>query len=171
MKNKRLTYLLLPIVAAIWGYAIYKYLFTTLEEPETALTTAQKGIDSLVSQPIAYDSFALLENYPDPFRAGNQSFRRSPEPESDYSPPAQPRTHVASAPKTIAPPTRDLLAFTYCGLVQQTGTARQTGILRAHAKSYFVQPGDQVAGLTVLAVFPDSLRASTADGQFTLKRR
>lgn len=170
MKNKRLTYILFPLVALIWGYAIYKYLFADHEQGADAPTTIVSTMDTLPAPPVQLDSFNLITDYRDPFlgTAAQAPLKRM-EPVAPEHNDGDGQTGAIRAPK-IEPPTVAWDSYRYSGLIQHSGTADLVGILRISGKSHYVNVGSLVQGTTVLALTGDSIRLSSAGETKTIGR-
>jgi hypothetical protein len=171
LKNKRLTYLLFPLVALIWGYAIYKYLFADYEGQSTAPLVGIAPVSTADASPIARDTFSLLLTYRDPFlgTVAAEPFRPT------VSNTNEPRPEVAAAntssrPATVDDPPIDWGRYQYNGLIQHSGTADLVGILRMGGKAHYVNVGSTVQGTTVLTLSPDSIGLRVADLSKTIGR-
>jgi hypothetical protein len=170
----------MPIVATIWGYAIYVYLFADHAEGQVTSTPA---IAALPAQPIAstvVDTYSLLLHYPDPFlgTGSPQPLRFSSDfdlPAAEASPPAAPAKPSSPAPQPAPLVPSSLLAtqgaIRYGGLIQQSGTSNLVGILRIEGKTHFVNVGTLVRGITVTAMTPDSIGLREQDATLTIGRR
>jgi hypothetical protein len=178
--QKRLTYLLFPVVAAIWGYAIYKYLFENQSDeslPSTTITSIPTIQDTTQETP---ETFTLLTNYRDPFNtpvmstaAPNPRIRGEVEIKSGSFPRSETphANHPTPKPAPQAPPTTDWTQYTFNGLIQHSGTAARTGILRINGKAYNVTPGTKAQNAEVLSMTPDSITLKVAEETYTIIRR
>lgn len=177
MKRSRLTYFLIPLVIAIWGYAAYRYLFET-QEIDPAPTQAAMPLETVAeSQPAIRDTSALGLQYRDPFLS-DADHSPSPQFGTDISTapmqdaPAPMAAPVQAPPPTpVAPPTIDWAAYRYNGLIQRSGTTQQVGILRIQAKSYYVQVGSKAQGAEVLRLDGDSIQVRVGTETKTIGRR
>lgn len=170
----------MPIVATIWGYAIYVYLFADHAEGQV---TATPAIAALPDQPLAstvVDTFSLLLHYSDPFlgTSSPQPLRFSSDfnpPTVEPSPPTAPAKPSLPAPQPAPLVANSLLAtpgaIRYGGLIQQSGTSNLVGILRIEGKTHFVNVGTLVRGITVTAMTPDSIGLLEQDATLILGRR
>ena len=70
MKNKKLSYWLLPVAALIWVLIIYKVISYNGPEQEFVAVTNELGTIKNANQT---DTFSLLLNYPDPFKVQDLS--------------------------------------------------------------------------------------------------
>lgn len=150
MKNKKLSWILLPGVLAIWvaiGWQVYAAMKSDdeniAEKPRTSLEpTAHSGVP---------DTFELLLDYRDPFL--EDVVRKTPPPNS------QSKNAVTVAKKTLPPPTpaASWPTLSYSGLVRHSGSERSVGFLSVNGNSHFVKSGDVVEGLRVGKVWKDSV--------------
>lgn len=162
--------ILIPVVVAIWSYAVYKYLFWSEEtNVPTTQTTSHKpqatnqGTDS---------AFTLIANYRDPF-LDKPSFPRKTPSTPSPTPQPKPGATPSPAPKpSITVPVIDWSIARYNGLVQRAGTTNERdGLLSITNHVYHVSPGDIVKGIEVLALYPDSIRLRFEDETKTITKR
>ncbi len=171
MKNKRLTYLLFPLVALIWGYAIYKYVLADYEGQATAPPTVVTTLEAIDNGPVARDTFSLGRNYRDPFlgTVATAPFRpamsEAAAPRPDVS-----TTNATSRPPMVEEPAVDWSRYHYNGLIQHSGTGNLVGILRIGSKAHYVNVGSTVEGTTVLTLTADSIRLRVAELSKTIGR-
>lgn len=148
MKNKKLIYILLPLVIAIWGLIILRFIKQAhpfhgkLVEKESAL--AIKGLI------IDRDTSILILKYRDPFLSGvsrrnvdrvfSETIFRNTE-------------NLTSVPKAIIsiPDTK------YYGLVVNPKSRNKLGLMKIDNKDFLVQEGDVISGERVLKLHPDSV--------------
>ena len=65
MKNKKVTYILIPAVALVWGLIIYKVFYYVKAEPDFS---SNVQIMPVKAKKIEFaDTFSLINDYPDPF--------------------------------------------------------------------------------------------------------
>ncbi len=169
MKDKRLTYILLPIVAAIWGFTIYKYFFESQEELVPTETTISLTAASDHKVAIVRDSFKLLGDYRDPFlsRIYESKDRRKETAATPVMHQPVPTKKVETKPS----PKTNWSIYKYNGLIQKSGSAStQLGILRIRNKSHFVQTGENIEDLEVLSLSGDSIRLRIGAEEQTIKR-
>jgi hypothetical protein len=155
MGQKRLKYILMMVVALIWGYVIYKYFIWSPEEAQGKAADTQ-----LLPLPDDFaegeDSFSLKLDYRDPFLSKTYSSRQ-PTARSVEEP-----QQMASTPKSVQPappnvPTIEWEAVAYHGLVRESGGGPALGLMRFKSRTHNIRPGDNIAGFDVLSFGRDSL--------------
>lgn len=168
MKEKWLTYLLIPVVATIWGFAIYRYFFETPEGirnvPDPITHLADDDTNLIAQQ----DTYQLHGDYRDPFLSRlyvSDDIRQ----QSSLEAPSKPITD-SPKPQTPPPPSIDWRIYKYYGLVQQSGTESQLGILNIKGKAHYVKPSDVLGELSVIALAADSIQIQLGKEKQTIKR-
>ena len=170
MQEKRLKYILLPVVLFIWGAATWRYFFSGGEE-------GQAGPRVAVATPVVEDlavteelSFALLEDYRDPFlaRAGNWDTGKD-FGDSESSSPANPvgsppvKVPAVARPKSQpTPPAMNWDQFRYLGLVRNSSgdgdsSGKVVGLLWQNGHSRPVEVGGIYRQLEIISITSDSM--------------
>jgi hypothetical protein len=172
-----LTYVLIPLVIAIWGYAGYRYLFELQEQDEVPAQVPTTALTVAAALPAARDTSALGLQYRDPFLSGMDAssapaFGSELPPAPTQQAPAPVATPVQAAPSTPAAPAAvDWSAYRYNGLIQRSGTSQQVGILRIHSKSHYVQVGSKAQAAEVLRLDGDSIQVRVGTETKIIGRR
>lgn len=150
MKSKRTTYLLLAVVAGIWGLIGWK-VWKGLQGDDAVLAVPDKAVRPKTSLPLS-DSFVLIANYRDPFlgRAAAPVRNISTTPNTTN----RTQTPVVAPPPPVAMPWPEIR---YGGFVKKAGQDAAAGFLVISGGSEIVRQGQQVAGLTVGRVWRDSV--------------
>lgn len=146
MKNKKLSWFLVPVVLSIWG-AIGWQVYVAMKSDEDIAPGKVNTLTSVESISAVPDTFALLLDYRDPFL--DKTFAKTPPVSSIKNNPTPPKTNPIVA--TITWPT-----ISYSGLVRQPSGDRMLGFLSVNGKSHFVKSGDVIDGLSVGRVTKDS---------------
>ncbi len=172
MKEKRLTYFLFPVVAAIWGYAIYKYVFETQQDvlPITAISTNLEPSQPRPIEPM--DTFSLIAQYRDPFlgkSAESPPKQSAPQPSVNVT--SEVTLSKSARPNVALDNLPDWPSYKYNGLIQRSGTENKVGLLQFKNRSYFVNIGNQIGEATVLFMNVDSIGLQVRDERKTLIRR
>lgn len=176
MREKRLKYILIPIVLSIWAYAVYKYF---IESPDAKgggpVLVADESLPGgdVAAGPGAADSFGLLGGYRDPF-LGKDRFV-PPPPAEEF---AGPQTSSGGSSFTLpgAKPEEAVAEpnwrrFRYLGMLQETGKAEPYGIVVVDGRSQTLPAGGSAKGLQVLWLTADSVGISYDAFTQTLHRR
>lgn len=150
MKNKKLSWILLPGVLAIWA-AIGWQVYAAMKSDDEAVNEQSLEQIAPTTKSVVPDTFVLLLDYRDPFL--DDVVRKTPPPNS------QSKNAISVAKKTLPPPTPAATwpTLSYSGLVRHSGSERSVGFLSVNGNSHFVKTGDIVEGLRVGKVWKDSV--------------
>lgn len=155
MKEKQLKYVLMGVVALIWGFVIYKYFFW---QPASELAGPVKNVDlsPLSEAEQSPDTFSLRLDYRDPFLSkvyASRSFAPAAVPAPNSS------AAVAARPQAPPPPVLEpeWKSISYHGLIKESGGDKALGLLRFKNRSYSIQAGDMVEAFEIKAMWKDSV--------------
>lgn len=165
--------ILIPVVAAIWGYAVYKYFFWSESESETVEVVAPSTTNEASINQDSERKFTINGGYRDPFLGKSEpKVRADVEVTSfvenvpiDKPAPAPPPVPVATIP------TIDWSIVRYNGYVQNTVGESMDGLLSVSGRIYHVNQGAVVKGIEVLAMNADSIRLKFAGESKTIAKR
>jgi hypothetical protein len=159
VKSKLANKVLIPVVILIWGLLLFRLLNG---EQQVAPAAALSGSGGGMGEGLAFDSFALLPDYRDPFL--NQIPSRAASTTGQPAPRQQSQGQLVrvSAPARL-PVTR------YQGGVTGPDSAI-TGILLLNEKPYTIRQGDSLSGLYVRQLTLDRLTLSGADTTWVVYR-
>lgn len=149
MKNRKLTYLLILIVAGIWGIILRRIV--SYAAPEPTQESVQERESPLLADSISY---ALSLDYPDPF--GETSPSRSVVPRHSTGGEAFPE------PEPIEPP-----AIHFKGVIRQKNSLY--AILESNGHSDILRFGETIDEFRLAAVTPDSVILKKGVQSFILK--
>lgn len=153
VKNKKLTYLLICAVAAVWGIIVYKVLFNEVEadyEPKfNAVKEAQEPYDQYLAKD---DTFKLALNYRDPFLGGvsaieNKGVGAIVPVQANFNP----------APP---PPPIDWSVIKYSGYIVNPITKKLVAILMINGREQMITEGQTFEGVKLLQNRRDSVLVS-----------
>jgi hypothetical protein len=145
MKNKKLLYVLLPLVVVIWGCIIYKIYIQV--NHKTSYAYSGNGLSRMPVSGAITDSFTLTEGYRDPFLQG-VTFS-VPEEEGIEEDLLSNRTQLKN---TVVFP--DLK---YYGVVSNSVQKKQkTGLLKIAGKDFILKEGSSEQKIKVLHLYNDS---------------
>lgn len=140
MKNKKLTYLLVPLVILIWG-ALFIKIYLNFHQKNVALQSIGPEIPVLKTSQT--DSvFTLVLDYPDPFLKEVESISYQSDPFS---------LKGANSKSGINWP-----GIEYMGFLSKN-KSECTGLLRFGDSNLLVKQGHIYSGLKVLAITRDSI--------------
>ena len=144
MKNKKLIYILLPLVILIWGSIIYKIFYNTSREEELAdEILPQKNI----SATSVLDTFSIIANYRDPF-LGNVVY-------SENNVNEVPKQKVLPQPKVeqvVQWPN-----IVYGGMIKNQQSTKQLALLKINGKENIIKAGEMVGTIELVKIYKDSV--------------
>ncbi len=146
MKNKKLTYFLIPIAIIVWGGIILRIVGFNNNDEITGQTPANEAIaDTIV---IEKNNFELMANYRDPFlgkfiKGINQSTNKKPKSTKKVVP-----KKIKKAP--IVWPVID-----YDGSIRSN--EKVIAVMKIDSKKYLLEKGEELNDMVVKEVFPDSV--------------
>jgi len=161
MKNKALTYGLIAVVIALWGYIIYS-IFSSVAGDDTPPSLAKTSIQPEKVNLDYYrpkDGLLLTVDYPDPMLKGTAEegdlvdvgAGMALDNEAYYTPPpAPPQTQVD-----------------YLGYIENQSDKRATAILAIQGKQYMLNVGDEQQQVKVLQIKSEFVKIR-ADGEIKI---
>lgn len=164
VKNKKLTYILLPVVLLIWAVVILQLVdFTKPKELSYASDSAQV----IKSKQILTDTLRLNLAYSDPF-LGRSLIRFEQSQSSLPKPLTVPLSSSVSysPPKTTIEPVKIIWPRLKYG-----GTINKNALLKVNNSQYILNVGEEVEGLKVLQIQEDSLRLSYKNEKKTIFKK
>jgi hypothetical protein len=163
MKNKRLTYILVPLVLLIWGIIFYK-IFTHLDNGnETPLN--DRGLKKTIVNENDKDTFTIKANYKDPFLSGHQKPLTWDEGQGQISTGISGFSKkTASKPEIIIPDLR------YFGLIYNENNKQKLGLFRLNNKDIILKEGQLFEELQIVGLFNDSVKTTFRRVKKTFKK-
>lgn len=149
MKNKKLIYVLLPAVLAIWGIVFYR-IFNAVggDEPGNALNEHNEKAAQVTSYT---DTFTISTDYRDPFMGKLAVENR-------------PRTFVSSPPKRVDPKPQPVQVpwptLGYSGMIKNQKSAVQLAMLQVNGQNYTLKAGQSAEGVQILQIYRDSVEVT-----------
>lgn len=145
MKNKKAVYLLVVLIAGIWGVIIYRFFnFASSSENSTAFQSS--FVPPVLSSGTA-DTFSIAANYRDPF-LGRVEVR------SEVKKPA-----VNPLPKKAVEPLK-WPTITYGGVIKSRKSNSQLCMVIINGQSNFMKEGDAIADVKLKKVYKDSIEVT-----------
>lgn len=164
VKNKKLTYLLICAVAAVWGIIIYRVLFNESDAGyEPKFNTVQKAHEPYDQYLVKNDTFTLSLNYRDPFLGGAV---KEPEVKDAAVMNIQP---VNFNPKPLPPPI-NWAVIKYGGYIVNPVTKKLVSIVVVNEKERMLAEGEVFDGLKLLKNKRDSILVSWQGKQKYIKQ-
>lgn len=148
MKNKKLVYILLPLTLVIWGGIIYQFFNFRSEEPAPVIRQMKTDASNLNQM----EEESLLLNYRDPFLS-------TPARSVSVSPvrSASPRTTTVEDIPVEVPEWPEV---EYKGLILPRAGSKEVGVVLINYKEKLVEAGDEIEGMVIQLLFPDSVITS-----------
>lgn len=152
MKNRKLVYILVPLLLAIWGTIVYRLLNVVTNKdisnkPDTGQLMAGNKTSACV------DTFTLTLNYPDPFFV-KMIKRVAIGSEQSLLKVIKPEKKVVATPQaaTFVWPT-----IIYGGLVKNQKLNKLLALIQINGSATIMQTGDIAQELKLLKVTNDSI--------------
>lgn len=158
MKNKKATYILLSIVAAIWGIIVYK-IFSTVGSKES-IQQENISYSSMLPVKTAIDTFSIIANYRDPF-LGKMTLSPS---END-----KPKTSVKKIEKPAPEPLK-WPSIVYRGMIKNQKTGKQLYLLTIDKQDNMMKPGEMISDIELKRVYRDSVEVVFKKEKRTIKK-
>jgi hypothetical protein len=152
MKNKKLIYILLPLVIIVWGAIVYKIMANYLEDDSFDIISEKDDATSLKINNV--DTFSLLLNYSDPFL--KEGVLATTTQATDYSQtiPVKQSTTSIKEKKDNTPVTWPVVV--YCGLIKNKESNKSCSIFKICGTEHIMNAGDTYSDVTLLLVYKDS---------------
>lgn len=144
MKKKNVTYLLLVLVAAIWGYLFYKF-FSDLN-PEKVIEANSNPIQFAKIEETKDSVYALMANYRDPFLGKGyvQNNSSGISIKRFTSPKPKPIPVLTTVSTMVWPDVK------YLGLISHNANAKHMGIITINGKEYTITEGEVIQEFKIL---------------------
>lgn len=165
MKNKKVTYILLPLVIIVWGLVVYRMFFEGKIKPENISAVAKPVIKE--SSKEEKSTYKLIANYRDPFLSSiKQSLVKT---ENNKEKEENNRSTNLRRRRTNISRTR-WPEISYGGFVEGDKDQKITILLSIKNRDYLAQEGDTVDQIFIKAFYNDSLIVVYNEEEKTLKK-
>ncbi|MCD0487356.1 hypothetical protein LPB86_03890 [Pedobacter sp. MC2016-14] len=152
VKNKKLTYLLICAVAAVWGIVIYRLFFAEVAEDYQPAFAERKMVHEPYDQYAELpDTFKLALNYRDPFLG---ALAKSP---TTVTAPVKPAVQVIPLPVKPLPPVINWAAIQYTGSITNPVTKKIVSIVTVNGRERMLGEGEVFEGLKLIKNKRDSI--------------
>jgi hypothetical protein len=153
VKNKKLTYLLICAVAAVWGIILYRVFFNeAADEYEPTNQHSQIEKDPYDQYVAREDTFRLVLNYRDPFLGTLQN-----DVVDKSTSAISPQVNIPVAPP---PPPIDWSFVKYSGYVVNPKTKTLVSIISVNGVERMIAEGETFGGVRLLKNKRDSILIS-----------
>jgi len=163
MKNKKLVYILLPLVIIIWGMVIYRIFFENRKRPENLTSRARPALTS--TEKTESKRYKLIANYKDPFLKNMEVVKADAEEEKNEESNnlENLRRRRTSVSRVRWP------EITYGGYIN--GNKNETTILlKVQNRDYLCNTGDTIANILIKGFYGDSILVLYNDEEKILKK-
>lgn len=151
MKNKKLTYFLLVVVAGVWGLIIYKVLVGIYANNDMPVVSDIKATrEPLNDYALQKDTTHLLLNYRDPFGVTKQK---------DTSVKINRSFHPKNIP-IVAKPTMNWSFITYSGYIRNPASKRLIALVSINGQNTTLSEGETRNQVKLLKNMRDSIKVS-----------
>jgi hypothetical protein len=149
VKNKKLTYILLPAVILIWGMIVYRVM-----NASPSGTRVNEAFHNESAAPaVVNDTFSLLANYRDPFRT-------APAKKIMTSSGSEVKSSPVKEKKVTTPVVSSWPQIVYGGLIRNQQSKKELAMVQVNGQGNFMRTGDIAGDVRLLKVFKDSIIVS-----------
>ena len=143
MKNKKVIYVLIPLVIFVWGFIGYR-IFALLKQKDTS--SFQHHMEKLqLQEKEIIDTFYLIADYPDPFLKSNTGYRTNKTSKYRNSQKKNQKKRDIRWPN-----------IEYKGLIKNQKTEKTVINIKINNKNMLMSEGDEMEQVRLLKVFNDS---------------
>lgn len=147
MKNKKLLYGMIFLIALVWGIVFYQ-LFSYMFSKETYALPEEKSIINI--EEIRRDTFSIVANYRDPF-LGKKALNQM-----NYAK----KKGVGKKKKVVVPPKAEKPwpTISYSGMIKNNNKDRRVGIVKINGKEYLVKKNDVIYDVTFMEITKEAVK-------------
>ncbi|MFL5763635.1 MAG: hypothetical protein ACJ77K_06805 [Bacteroidia bacterium] len=146
MKNKKLTYALLPLVVLVWGMIIYRIM--NVSGPD--LPADNKIVYQEKMPATAGDSFSISANYRDPFNAPVVRYLNA-------HPGNLPNPVPVVQKKAAQPASNSWPKVAYNGTIRNQQSKKELAMVEIDGQNNFMKQGDRLREIQLLKISRDSI--------------
>lgn len=151
MKNKKLLYILIPVVLLVWGVIIYR-IFNVVNGSGSNEVRISSFVENTINENLI-DTFSIHPNYRDPFIS-----KRAKKTTSENK-----ITSTITKPDLIkkvsitAPMSDKWPSIVYNGLIKNEKSNKQLALVQINGQSNILQLGNVAEGVELTKIFRDSI--------------
>ena len=145
MQNKKLLYILVPVVVMVWGVIIFKVI-DAVSDDEIPVLNRQTEVVTTKRPDVSYE---LALNYPDPFLGRS---RRSVSKKATVKKKAPARTRKKKEPPKVQAPD-----MRYNGRIENRESSDERHLISLNGSAHIISLGEVVEGVKLEKVFADSV--------------
>ena len=164
MKNKKLTYILLPLVILVWGLVVYRFFFEGRKDSDRIPVLENKK--EIKTEKENKEQYILIANYRDPFLDHVPAIIQNDESdekkaETNTTNLRRQRSNVTS----IRWP-----EISYGGFIKNDKENKYTILVGIKSQNYLVNVGDTIQNIHIKAFYRDSILIVYNNEEKTLKK-
>ena len=164
MKNKKLIYILLPLVIGIWITIIIK-IFSFSNGSQNPINNNIINLqDTQVKQEV--DTFIIIADYPDPFFRHGKNIKSNINPIAQDIKKKQKIEGEREKVKSVKWPQID-----YGGLVNNNSKNQNIGFLKINNKDFLMKQGDTIEGIILEYIYKDSIQVNFKEDTRIIKKK
>ncbi len=150
MRNKKLTYILIPVVILLWGYIFYK-IFWGARNTNEYVNYRQIKADTLTIKPEEFE-YDLLVNYTDPFLKNRTVKRDAIKKQNEQT--NQSRRVNTRRRRTQATRWPNIK---YGGIITNESSEKITILVEIDNSKCLMNIGEERKGVIIMHYYPDSI--------------
>ena len=158
MKNKKVVYVLLPIVIIVWGIVFYR-IFSVVNPSGAQFTPTSNLSNDLGVENSLVDTFTIIANYRDPFLGKVISSEKHIVGNASINIPTKPLVIPKSWP-----------AINYGGMIKIIKSSQQTALVYINGESKMMKMGDVETEVQLLKIYADSIEVMFQKGKRMVKK-
>lgn len=151
MKNKKLLYILIPIVLLVWGVIIYR-IFNVVNGSGSNEVRKSSFVENTVNENLI-DTFSIHPNYRDPFI----SKRAKKTTSENIVVSAITKPDLIKKVTNTVPLSNKWPSIVYNGLIKNEKSNKQLALVQINGQSNILQLGNVVEGIELTKIFRDSI--------------
>lgn len=159
MKNKKTTYLLIPVALIVWGLIIYRIVAFRDSSPKVKYSNEYKNNNALANDIEINED--LILNYPDPFLKSSKYKKIDDDKEMSKA-----VLYQTMNEKKV----KDYPGIIYWGMVKNNEVKERTISIRIEKKDYLMKSGERIEGVVLKKMSQDSIIVSY-DNQLLVVRK
>jgi hypothetical protein len=165
MKNKKTTYILLALVALIWGLIFYR-IFSGISNNDKSTNTRTLIVKT--KNELVADSFTIYNNYGNPFGSYE---KQNSNPVKNYETRINLSRKETQQPLPAPQQVINWPAIQYKGKIFNTKTGKSMILMNVDGFEQVTEPGKSINSITLVAVTGDSVLIKFSNRLRYIKRQ
>lgn len=158
MKNKKLLFILVPVVVVVWGIIFYRIFNQIIKKNQVFVP--QININELPIDEIKKDTFTIVANYRDPFLGSSVNYS---QPENDNK--KIEKKKQKTEPSITGRTNRRVRwpEIEYSGSIYNKDSKQSIAVMKIDNNGFLMYLNETNSGVTLLKIYEDSIRVSFED--------